>query len=122
MKKSLVILVLVASLILSACSQAQSSQLVASADLTPTTTAPETVAEDPTLPQLTATQPDLAAAPALTTTPVPLGDPMPGCSVISFNPTPEPTLQALFPPPGEDDWTLGSEKAAVTIVEYGDFQ
>jgi hypothetical protein len=122
MKNSLVILVLVVALILSACSQAQSSQPAASADLVPTATAPETVAEDPPLPQPTATQTDLTAAPAVTTTPVPLGDPMPGCSVMSFNPTPEPTLQALFPPPGEDDWTLGAETAAVTIIEYGDFQ
>jgi hypothetical protein len=51
-----------------------------------------------------------------------LGEPMPGCTVVSFNPTPEPTLQALFPSPGEEDWIKGPDTAAVTIIEYSDFQ
>jgi len=28
----------------------------------------------------------------------------------------------VLPPPTEDDWSLGSEDAYVTIIEYGDFQ
>lgn len=51
-----------------------------------------------------------------------VGETMPGCTVVSFNPTPEPTLQAIFPPPGENDWVLGSDTASVTITEYSDFQ
>ncbi len=51
-----------------------------------------------------------------------LGEPMPGCQVVSFNPTPEPTLQAIFAPPGEGDWVKGPDTASVTITEYSDFQ
>jgi len=51
-----------------------------------------------------------------------MGETMPGCTVVSFNPTPEPTLQAIFPPPGENDWVMGPDTASVTITEYSDFQ
>jgi PBP1b-binding outer membrane lipoprotein LpoB len=44
------------------------------------------------------------------------------CVTKSSQSTPEPTVQALLPQIGEDDWTLGSEEAGVKIVEYGDFQ
>jgi hypothetical protein len=46
----------------------------------------------------------------------------PGCTVASANPTPNPTMQALFPPATEADWTRGPLTAAVTIMEYSDFQ
>ena len=46
----------------------------------------------------------------------------PGCTVRSEKPTPDPTRQALLPPPSDDDWAKGSEDAYVSIVEYGDFQ
>src|SRR5512139_3994741 len=43
-----------------------------------------------------------------------------GCSIAS----PEPTAAAseLFPPPGEEDYSVGPADAAVTLVEYCDFQ
>jgi hypothetical protein len=46
----------------------------------------------------------------------------PGCTVVSFLPAPDPTAQAAFPPPSENDWVQGSETAQVTITEYSDFQ
>ena len=44
------------------------------------------------------------------------------CRVVSFIPTPEPDVTSKFPPPGADDWTLGKESAALTIIEYSDYQ
>jgi len=45
-----------------------------------------------------------------------------GCTVQSPFPTPGPTEQSLFPPAGETDWVLGPNSAAVTFIEYSDFQ
>lgn len=45
-----------------------------------------------------------------------------GCTVVSLEPTPGPTEQSAFPPIGPDDWVQGPAEAAVSFVEYGDFQ
>jgi len=37
-------------------------------------------------------------------------------------PTPDPALQAAFPPPTESDWVSGEASAKLTITEYSDFQ
>jgi len=44
------------------------------------------------------------------------------CTVVSREPTPGPTEESLFPPPGESDWVIGPETAKMTIFEYSDFQ
>ena len=44
------------------------------------------------------------------------------CRVVSSVPTPEPSELSKFPPPGADDWTLGKESAAMTVIEYSDYQ
>ena len=44
------------------------------------------------------------------------------CTVVSRQPTSDPTEQSLVPAVGDDDWTQGSDDAAVTFIEYGDFQ
>ncbi|MGW8224331.1 MAG: hypothetical protein ACWGOY_01270 [Anaerolineales bacterium] len=44
------------------------------------------------------------------------------CTVVSHQPTPGPTEQSLVPPVGNGDWTYGPDDAAVTLIEYGDFQ
>jgi hypothetical protein len=45
---------------------------------------------------------------------------VPGCTVVSFLPTPDPS--SIFPPILENDWHLGSMEASVKIIEYSDFQ
>ena len=45
-----------------------------------------------------------------------------GCMAFSAIPEPNPTLEALFPPPGADDHTNGPAEASVVITEYSDFQ
>ena len=44
------------------------------------------------------------------------------CTVVSRQPTPGPTEQSLVPPVSDQDWTHGPDDAAVTFIEYGDFQ
>ena len=44
------------------------------------------------------------------------------CTVVSRQPTPGPTEQSLVPAVSDEDWTHGSDDAAVTLIEYGDFQ
>jgi cyclophilin family peptidyl-prolyl cis-trans isomerase/protein-disulfide isomerase len=48
------------------------------------------------------------------------------CTVVtSAFPTPDPTQAAadsVFKPVSQDDWITGSESAAVTLIEYSDFQ
>lgn len=45
-----------------------------------------------------------------------------GCTVISPDPTPGPTEESLFPAVSDEDWSIGQENAAVTILIYGDYQ
>ena len=44
------------------------------------------------------------------------------CIVVSALPTEGPTEASIFPAPGADDHILGPEGAAVTFLEYTDFQ
>jgi len=44
------------------------------------------------------------------------------CTVVSGLPTPGPTEQSLFPPPGSGDWMVGPDTARLTFTEYSDFQ
>src|SRR5574338_728608 len=45
------------------------------------------------------------------------------CEVVSVQPTPGATQVSMFPPVGEDDWVLGDNPdAALTVIEYSDFQ
>jgi hypothetical protein len=46
----------------------------------------------------------------------------PGCTVVTRQFSPDPTPQSIFPAVSNADWTLGPDTAAVTLVEYGDFQ
>lgn len=45
------------------------------------------------------------------------------CQVVSLEPTQSPDLASNFPPVTKDDWTIGNlDSAAMTIIEYSDFQ
>ena len=44
------------------------------------------------------------------------------CTLVSASPEPDSTSVSLFPPVSESDWTIGPANAALTIIEYGDFQ
>lgn len=48
--------------------------------------------------------------------------PVSPCSALSFEPTPGPEAPSLFPKVDPDEHTSGPEDAAVTIIEYSDFQ
>jgi len=65
--------------------------------------------------------PPVPTSPAPSPTAGITGD-QPGCTVVSRQPTPDPTEQALIPPVGEGDWIKGSENAQITLLEYSDFQ
>lgn len=62
-----------------------------------------------------------ASAPSAHALPA-MGLPMTGCTVATLLPQADPTVESLFPPVSEADWSAGPEEAAVTLVEYGDFQ
>lgn len=93
---------LLIALLLSACSGRGTEQVL---EASPT---PETVPTQPA-DELATPDPGMVSA-------------EPGCTVVSPAPTPGPTLQALFPAATEADWTRGPLTAAVTIMEYSDFQ
>ena len=48
--------------------------------------------------------------------------PVANCTVVSISPTSNATETSLFPPPGDTDWVVGPETAAMTLFEYSDFQ
>ena len=44
------------------------------------------------------------------------------CVVAAEEPSEETTQASLFPPVSETDWVAGADDAAVTLIEYADFQ
>ncbi len=64
--------------------------------------------------------------PVPTNTPLPLPtatqQPLSECFAMNSMPTPSAQEDSLFPPVGADDRILGEEDAAVTFIEYSDFQ
>lgn len=120
MPKRITILLLTFALVLSACQTAVSTQEVGTTSVTPATTATQKATA--TLPA-TATQ---SATPsnqvAKQSTPLSTSVITANCTVVSQSPTPGATEQSLFPPVGDSDWSVGPDTAAVTIIEYGDFQ
>lgn len=94
---------LLLSLLLGACSNQGTEAALLKGSPTPPT-APTQTAVQPVTPE-----PGLVAA-------------EPGCTVVSPVPTPGATLQAMFPAATEADWIRGRLTAAVTIIEYSDFQ
>lgn len=102
MKQRVILMLVVLSLVLSACATPQTAQKT----FTPT---PAT------------------AAPAATVTPGTLDTNTANCTAAadSVFPTPDPTQAVLatgIPAPSDTDWTQGKKGAPVVIVEYADFQ
>ncbi|NJN43790.1 MAG: thioredoxin domain-containing protein [Anaerolineae bacterium] len=48
--------------------------------------------------------------------------PMDGCTVATLLPGADPAVTSAFPEVGEEDWIRGPSDAAVTLVQYADFQ
>jgi protein-disulfide isomerase len=116
MPKRISLLLACLALILAACqSTPQSTPPPGEAQETAGASAPAS-----TSPVNTAPSPPETQAPAATVAESQAGPA--SCTVVSPQPTPGPTEQSLFPPPGEADWILGPDTAAVTITEYSDFQ
>jgi hypothetical protein len=96
------------ALLLTACQGGATSAPVPTAGDIPTDTLPApTTALQTGAPQATATGEAASGA---------------ACTVISPQPTPGPTEQSLFPPVSDADWAVGADTAAVTFIEYSDFQ
>jgi hypothetical protein len=105
MPRRLFFILLFLALMLAACKPAsQTGTVTGEASATPKATAGSTTAPKPA-----ATLAMPGAAPSV-----------PGCTVVSFMPTPDPT--SLFPTITEDDHYRGSLSATVKIIEYSDFQ
>jgi len=114
MFKRIIALLVILSVFLVACSSAvtetpgePSAEIV---ETPPVTEASST--ENPAPPQASATPGEQQATEQADAT----------CTVVSRAPTPGPTEQSLVPPLSDEDWVHGPDDAAVTIIEYGDFQ
>ena len=107
MPKHTLFLIFMIAVTLAAC-QAQSQ--ASPTPITPAAATQRTATQEAVAPSATdAGQEAVAGAPA-------------GCTVISPQKTPGPTEQSVFPPVTEKDWSTGPKDAAITLIEYGDFQ
>ncbi len=92
---------------------------------TPTQVAEDTAQEAVTAPEATHTQPPPTEAPVQVTEEV-AEEPEPvelvsECTLVSSPMSPESQYAPLFAVT-DDDWVSGPDDAALTIVEYGDYQ
>jgi len=102
MKKFLPVVIVLSTLLLTACGAA------AAATKTAAPTPTKTLVVLPTAP-----------APTATTNPIPTVTPFPGgCATVSLMPPSDPS----FPAVTADEYAIGPADAAVTLVEYSDFQ
>ena len=113
MKKSLMVTLLMMALIMSACQGAESiadmapteTESIVSAEILPT----KPVDVEPMIDEPTPTEMKTLTGPASE------------CTLVSSLPEPSPEYVDIFSVK-DDDWTIGPDDAAVTIIEYGDFQ
>lgn len=63
-----------------------------------------------------------ASVPPTSRAPLPSPTHAPGCTVKANLPAPDPTVESLLPRLTPEDWTRGPDTAAVTILEYSNFQ
>jgi len=115
MKKRLLIFALLLTFLLAACGGVETSQGV-----TPTSPPPESTAEtvDPGTDPIATNEPIKVGE---STVPEPMTTLGNGCTLTSSEPEASEEYALLFGVT-ENDWVKGPETAALTIVEYGDFQ
>ncbi len=110
--RRLLFVILLSSLVLVAC-QSETPQPFKEAS---TTVSSRSSAEIPSASD------EPISAPTLSANIETVGEPAPGCTVVSPRPTPGPTQESIFYPIDEDEWATGPETAQLTLIEYGDFQ
>lgn len=118
MLKRVLILLLAGSWLLAACRGAATPEAPAgtpAGQLEPFATSESASSQSPTQTSAPESATGSSATAASPTTPA-------DCTVVSRQPTPGPTQESLFPSVSEDDWVKGPESAAVTLIEYSDFQ
>lgn len=114
MRKFLMLLILLAGVVLSACGQASGGEQVKPTADAAAETSATSAPVDPAVP----TEAAPTSAPAYDASAKTMA-----CEVVSINPTPGPTQASMFPPVSEEDWVLGNATNPIlTITEYSDFQ
>ncbi len=117
MKKIVLPLLIFLTLLLTAC---QTGAPAGTAEPAPADALAPTVTDTALAPTIT---PPAISTPAGTDfIPEISGQPMDGCTVQTLIRDPNATETSLFRPVTDTDWVTGPEDAAVTIIEYGDFQ
>lgn len=116
-KYSVLLITLVLVFLLAACAVEKEPT-----ELIPATDAVEQAEENSS-----SSRPTLPASPEpAANTPIPdpggIAGELMACNLVGLLPPLDPTQAAIFPAPGENDWTQGAENAEVTIIEYSDFQ
>ncbi len=115
MKKNILILFILLALVLTACQSSTPTELAVATEKAADTQPPA----DTTVPTEV---PEPAATKASEDPPAKDSVVRAKCTVESYDPTPGPTEESIFAPVTESDWVRGSYTAAVTIIEYSDFQ
>ncbi len=121
MKKMLYLLLVAASLVLAACQAAEpvATETAVNETATPTEVTTEPEPTQTTAPELTAVEADEnVTEKAAVTAPVEL---VSECTLVSALPEPPAGYAEIFAV-SETDWVVGPEDAAITLIEYGDFQ
>lgn len=116
MRKSGLIIVLVAAMVLTSCSLA--APIPAATETIPAVTAAWDTATPLPTANLPTSTPTVISEP---TTVITKSDPA-ACQAVSPVPTPDPTAEAILPAASSSDWIEGKDTALVTLIEYGDFQ
>jgi cytoskeletal protein RodZ len=125
MNQRLVVLIAVGlaalAVLLAACGPATPSPAAVSTDTPQAATVPPTatnvpVAATPTVAQDAAAATTVAEASPAATEAFPTPNPNPQCTAVPI--TADPNIK----PVAADEWSKGPADAAITVIEYGDFQ
>ncbi|MCJ7662583.1 MAG: hypothetical protein MUO67_25845 [Anaerolineales bacterium] len=115
MKKLILILFILLALVLTACQSSTPTEVVEATAKAVNTQPPADISSQAEVSEPTATK-------ASDDVPANESAVRAKCTVVSRDPTPGPTEESIFAPVSESDWVRGPDSAAVTIIEYSDFQ